>query len=940
MGTRGFGGIRMQMVSARSRWKEMVSWRPPRRISAGVGSGLRIGHRSASADYVNGTNELPVQLALADVLRPGDVFIDIGANVGFFSMLAARLVGRSGEVFALEPVPDNVAAVRANARRNRFGNVTVLRLAASDSNGRAALVTTKHPGGAVLASADSPPDPVGEIEVETATVDSLIATGRVEPPDLVKIDVEGAEPAVLAGMMSTLARHQPVVVIEVDGPDEDVLAERRRAVTRLFADVGYESYELQASYSGREWCVAHLVARPRIQSRDRSSVDPGSASLLADDVFTDDRAPGTVVGSIGPSGARRIGTDVEGSIGIDNGALRIQPLSNPGWGREGLAYGPFAGQSGLAFGAHVLNGHNASQTYYFPEPPRARLRRWLSEARRGRFRRSHHYENLAVGLFGSAVSANPLVDSHTFVMHAATEDNGELWASNAGGHVRLVRGVLNVPIIFVVALRADGGAAYYTSSLPGATGASAYPMLRPLCITAGPPDAQQQPWYAAIQQRILGEVGYRVDTRVYRTRVALLPEWSSWWGSAHLADDLIGYGELVGSTAATGSAWRELRVASPVRCRGGTRCVEGASSSGASLPSESPVGLVRIVAESAGAGVVELCWRLDDDGSGSAVRLDHDGCTIVEISASGSERVMAVDRSRSLTPSAPTVVQVVDSGRCIGVHVDGQLVGDQWFDGLVGESHDVGFIISGDAIVRGFEAHPAEIAVPEVLDTGAPWLPPPSRLVFDERFDLVADDLAGTATPSGGRTWERSFGPGGIVLEGEGRARVRASRDEPNPDRTIFTVEWEDPTFADVSVEMTMPGNARGEGENGRVGIVFWQDQDNYVIDNFYVADDFAGASISTFYHLDGYENMYDAVWTLVQGVDFGKRCVLRASFDGHRFLSWSNGEPALVRALTDVYPSAAPLRIERVGIIVNEEWGNDTGTVIHRFTASGRAES
>ena len=121
--------------------------------------------------------------------------------------------------------------------------------------------------------------------------------------------------------------------------------------------------------------------------------------------------------------------------------------------------------------------------------------------------------------------------------------------------------------------------------------------------------------------------------------------------------------------------------------------------------------------------------------------------------------------------------------------------------------------------------------------------------------------------------------------------------------------------------------------------MVFWQDPENYLVVNVYVDDDFDGASISTFYRIGGHENMYDAVWTLVRGMTYGERCTLRTAFDGERFLSWANEEPALVRALTDVYPDAPRLRIERLGLIVNEEWGDDTGSVIHRYLGAVRAD-
>jgi hypothetical protein len=662
---------------------------------------------------------------------------------------------------------------------------------------------------------------------------------------------------------------------------------------------------------------------------------PPTEAVLCDDVFTDPRERGEVIGSTGPNGAQRLGVDVEGRISIDHDALRIAPLEQPGWGREGIAYGPFTSQPGLGFAAHVLNGHHSSQTFYFPESFRARVKRWLTDARRGRFRRMQHHENLAVGFVADPATSDPVERSHAFVMHAATEENGELWSTDRGRRVRLARGVQNLPFVFAVVLRADGTAAYYTSSLPGSLGAAGYPMFRPLGVSGAATGTN--PWYATIQQRILGEVGYDVDSRVYRARVAVVEEWSEWWGSAHLADPLTGTGPVAGSTAAVGGSWVSTGATGPDRTEVGARS-PGGEPVGARLSSPTAVGLLRAEVSGGHSGRAELFWS-SSSGSGWIVRTDHRGCSIVQVDDTGAETILVEDPERGLRAGAPHVVQVVIDGDRTAVHVDRELVGERWWPLATAGGGEVGFGVSGDLALRALEAHPAEIPIPTVLDVGAPWQPPASRPVIDERFDVVADELDGTTTPSGGRRWERTCGPGGIVLLGEGRARVNATRENPNPDRTIFTVPWDDPSYADIEIEMTPPGEAIGEGEAGRVGMVFWQDPDNYLVANVFVDDSFDGASISTFYHLGGYENMYDAVWTLVPGVRWGQRCSLRTAFDGHRFLSWANDEPSLVRALTDVYPSTPPLRIERIGIVVNEEWGNDTGSVIHRFTAGCRAE-
>lgn len=682
---------------------------------------------------------------------------------------------------------------------------------------------------------------------------------------------------------------------------------------------------------------------PPTETRDGATRDEETrheetrVEVLMSDRFDQDLPAGAVVGSVGPDGAVRRGTDVEGLMAVDNGALRIRPLARPGWGREGIAYGPFDRRPGLAFAAHVLNGHHSSQTFYDPETPRQRIRRVLSEARRGRFVRPHHYENLAVGFVPSATPKDPMAGAHSFVVHAATGDNGELWITNRSAPSRVALGMLNVPYVFVVVLR-ENGAAYYTSSVPGAKGAAPHPYLRPVGIDL---DAADGPVYAEVQQRILGEVGYRVDTRVYGTKVAAVGAWTSWYGTAHAADRLTGSGRLSGTDAETGQRWSVPDGSAPLeRSARGARTPSDSVGGAALLAVDEQPGLLHARATLDGtSGWVELSWRIDGR-SALIVRVGASGTSVVSRDADGCDLLLADDPALSLRRGASRAISIADDGAEIAVHVDGRLVGDVWSAVPDRADHGrgtIGLAIHGDVTVADIEAHPRRIPIPAALDCGAPWEPDPSVAHVDERFDLVADDLHGSTTPSGGRAWTRDEGIGRIELLGDG-ARVRADRENPNPDRTIFTIEWDHPDYADVELDMTMPGTERGEGHDGRCGVVFWQDPDNYLVVNLFRDDAFDGASVSTFYHLDGHEDMYDAVWTLVRGVEFGKRCQVGATFDGHRFESTVNGEPALTRALTDVYPATPDLVINRVGIIVNREWGDDTGTLLHRFTAGRRA--
>lgn len=181
-------------------------------IRTGPAEGLRIDASSGKLGYTLGRNEPVVQERLAELLRPGAVFYDVGANVGFFTLLGARLVGAEGSVYAFEPVPQLVGTIRRNIALNGFENVVVVPKAASMSQGRGRLVPTLDPTGTQVAI-----DAGGEIEL--VGIDELVQSREIRPPSVMKIDVEGAELSVLGGARHTLRTHNPVVVCELHGTD-------------------------------------------------------------------------------------------------------------------------------------------------------------------------------------------------------------------------------------------------------------------------------------------------------------------------------------------------------------------------------------------------------------------------------------------------------------------------------------------------------------------------------------------------------------------------------------------------------------------------------------------------------------------------------------------------------------------------------------------------
>lgn len=172
-----------------------------------------------------GDLESAVQEAMVRHLAPGAVMYDIGANIGFFSLLGARLVGSEpGHVYAFEPAPDNAEAIRENALRNEFANITVVAKAVGERSGRVRLQLVDDAAWSRLESYGTHPLTEEILEVDQVAIDELLADGELRPPALVKIDVEGAELAVLEGMRRTIAAHQPAIICELHDTNREFVA--------------------------------------------------------------------------------------------------------------------------------------------------------------------------------------------------------------------------------------------------------------------------------------------------------------------------------------------------------------------------------------------------------------------------------------------------------------------------------------------------------------------------------------------------------------------------------------------------------------------------------------------------------------------------------------------------------------------------------------------
>lgn len=179
------------------------------------------GHRmhldaSDSLDLArNGWYELPETRLVNRTIRRGDTVVDIGANIGYYTLILARLVGPEGRVYAFEPDPANFSILERNVALNGYGNVVLARKAVSSKEGTIDLFLSDHNAGmhrsyeSVLCTRS--------VEVEAITLDRFLES-ETRGIDFIKIDIEGSERPALEGMRAVLGRSRRVAILTEFSP--------------------------------------------------------------------------------------------------------------------------------------------------------------------------------------------------------------------------------------------------------------------------------------------------------------------------------------------------------------------------------------------------------------------------------------------------------------------------------------------------------------------------------------------------------------------------------------------------------------------------------------------------------------------------------------------------------------------------------------------------
>jgi FkbM family methyltransferase len=215
-----------------------MPWLEDTTVAMPLGSDLSL------ALFTTGRFEPNAFAVLAQILRPGDLFVDVGANEGLYSLAAARLVGPSGRVVAVEPSPREIARLRANVARNDLGSsVTIVDTALAAAGGWASLAIAEDAHGGQNAFADRMASNLAIDDVRlvpTISLDMLVTRLGGRQPAVIKIDVEGAEYEVLAGAEKVLAEARPFLFVEVARGGRN--ADRR--VVELLLDSRYALYAI------------------------------------------------------------------------------------------------------------------------------------------------------------------------------------------------------------------------------------------------------------------------------------------------------------------------------------------------------------------------------------------------------------------------------------------------------------------------------------------------------------------------------------------------------------------------------------------------------------------------------------------------------------------------------------------------------------------------
>ncbi len=215
-------------------------------------------------DYWLGTYEPELQAALRELIQPGTIIYDVGANIGYVSLLLSKASGQAGKVYAFEALPANAERWRRNMALNGMGNrLSLFSGAVTQTSGPVTFLVHASGGmGKAAGSAGRQDQYLSEISVPGISLDEFVYVQGNPAPEVVKMDIEGGEVLALPGMRRVLAEARPLMLMELHGPESS------RVAWETLTGAGYQICWMRhgfpeiSSLEAMGW-KAYIIARPK-----------------------------------------------------------------------------------------------------------------------------------------------------------------------------------------------------------------------------------------------------------------------------------------------------------------------------------------------------------------------------------------------------------------------------------------------------------------------------------------------------------------------------------------------------------------------------------------------------------------------------------------------------------------------------------------------------